>query len=126
MHYNILSEIKNAVRAQKEKISFPYTKMDFAILKTLVDNGYIKSADKETIGRKNVIIVRLAYKGKEPVFNDFKIMSKPSRHFYADYRSLPTVMSGHGVGVLTTSKGIMTTKEAKKNKIGGEYLFEIW
>jgi small subunit ribosomal protein S8 len=126
MHYNILSEIKNAVRAQKEKISFPFTKMDFAILKTLVEGGYIKSADKETIGRKNVIIVRLAYKGKESVVNDFKIMSKPSRHFYSDYRSLPTVKSGHGLSVLSTSKGIMTGSQAKKAKIGGEYLFEIW
>jgi small subunit ribosomal protein S8 len=58
--------------------------------------------------------------------NDFKIVSKPSRHFYMDYRSLRKVKSGHGVAVLSTSKGIMTDKEARKQKVGGEYLFEIW
>jgi small subunit ribosomal protein S8 len=126
MHYNILSELKNATRAQKEKIVFPYSKMDFAILKKLVDAGYVKSAEKETVGHRNVIAVRLAYKGKEAAVNDFKIISKPSRHFYSDYRSLPTVKQGHGLSVLSTSKGIMTGSEAKKQKVGGEYLFEIW
>jgi small subunit ribosomal protein S8 len=126
MHYNILSEIKNATRAQKEKIVFPFSKMDFAILKTLADHGYVKSVEKDVVGKKNVINVRVAYKGKEPVVNDFKIVSKPSRHFYSDYRSLPTVKSGHGLSVLSTSQGIMTGSEARKKKVGGEYLFEIW
>jgi len=126
MYYNLLSEIKNAVRAKKDKITFPFSKMDFAVAKVLADNGYIKSAEKEAAGRKNIIAVRLAYKEKLPVVNDFKIVSKPSRHFYADYRSLRTVMQGHGLGVLSTSKGIMTSRDAKKQKVGGEYLFEIW
>jgi ribosomal protein S8 len=91
MHYNILSEVKNATRAKKDKITFPFTKMDFAILTKLVEYGYLKSAEKEVAGKKNVIVVRLAYKNKEAAVNDFKIMSKPSRHTYADYRSLPTI-----------------------------------
>jgi small subunit ribosomal protein S8 len=126
MYYNILSELKNAVRAQKDKVNFPYTKMDFAVLKALMETGYIKSAEKETVGRKSSIAVKLAYKGKEPALNDFKIISKPSRHFYADYRSLHSVKQGHGVSVLSTSKGIMTGNQARKQKVGGEYLFEIW
>jgi small subunit ribosomal protein S8 len=126
MHYNILSELKNATRAKKDKIIFPFSKMDFAILKTLADHAYVKSAEKDTVGKKNVIVVRLAYKGHEAAVNDFKIMSKPSRHFYSDYRSLPTVKSGHGLSVLSTSMGIMTGSEARKKKVGGEYLFEIW
>ena len=127
MHYNILSELKNATRAKKDKIVFPFTKMDFAILTKLAENGYVKSAEKEEeAGKKNIITVRLAYKNKEAVLNDFKIMSKPSRHTYADYRSLPTVKQGHGLAMLSTSKGIMTGRDAKKQKVGGEYLFEIW
>lgn len=126
MHYNILSELKNATMAKKDKITFPFSKMDFAILTKLVENGYIKSAEKEAVGKKNVIVVRLAYKNKEAAVNDFKIMSKPSRHLYSDYRSVPTVKQGHGLAMLSTSQGIMTGREAKKNKIGGEYLFEIW
>jgi len=126
MYYNILSELKNATRAKKDKVVFPFSKMDFAILKKLVDTGYVKSAEKEAAGRKNVISVRLAYKNKEAAMNDFKLKSKPSRHMYADYRSLPTIKQGHGISMLSTSKGIMTGAEAKKQKVGGEYLFEIW
>lgn len=126
MHYNILSEIKNATMAKKEKIVFPYSKMDFAVLTKLVEAGYVKSAEKEAMGRKSVIAVRLSYKNKMSAVNDFKIMSKPSRHIYSDYQSIPTVRNGHGLAMLSTSKGIMTGAEAKKQKVGGEYLFEIW
>jgi len=126
MYYNILSELKNAVRARQDKTTFPYSNMDFAILKKLMEGGYVKSVEKETMGRKSAITVKLAYKDKIPAINDFKIMSKPSRHSYADYRSLNSVRQGHGLSVLSTSQGIMTGREARKNKIGGEYLFEIW
>jgi small subunit ribosomal protein S8 len=126
MHYNILPELKNAVRAKKDKIVFPYSKMDFAILKKLAENGYVKSVEKETVGRKNIIGVRVIHSGKTQVMNDFSLKSKPSRHTYIDYRSLNTVRSGHGLSMLSTSQGIMTGKEARKNKLGGEYLFEIW
>lgn len=126
MYYNILSELKNAVRARKDKTTFLYSNMDFAILKKLMEGGYVKSVEKEAMGRKNIIVVKLAYKDKIAAINDFKIMSKPSRHSYADYRSLNSVRQGHGLSVLSTSQGIMTGKEARKNKIGGEYLFEIW
>ncbi len=124
MYYDLLPKIKNAVAARKDKFSVPFSKMDFAVLKTLVEAGYVKSAEKETIGKKHFIAVRLNVK-KDAVVN-FKSISKPSRHFYADYRSLRPVKQGYGVGVLSTSKGIMSDKEARKKKIGGEYLFEIW
>lgn len=126
MYYDLLAKLKNATMAKKEKIIVPFSKMDAAILRALVEYGYIKSADVEIIGEKSVIVVRCAYKNKTAAINDFKIVSKPSRRFYFDYRSLRPVKQGYGVAVLSTSKGIMTNKEAKKNKIGGEYLFEIW
>lgn len=126
MYYDLLAKIKNATMAKKEKITVPFSKMDAAVLKALVENGYIKSADVEIIGEKNVIVARLAYKNKIASVNDFKIVSKPSRRFYFDYQSLRPVKQGYGIAVLSTSKGIMTNREAKKNKIGGEYLFEIW
>lgn len=100
--------------------------MDFAVLKVLADVGYVKSVEKETIGRKNFAVVRLAYENKKSVMTDFKTVSKPSRHFYTDYRNLHSVKQGHGIAVLSTSKGIMSDKEARKKKIGGEYLFEMW
>ncbi len=126
MHYDLLAKIKNATAAHKEKIVVPFSKMDFAVLKVLVDAGYLKSVEKGAVGRKNFISARIAYKDKKGIMSDFKVMSKPSRHTYTDYRSLRSVMQGHGLAVLSTSKGIMTGKEARKNRIGGEYLFQIW
>ncbi len=126
MYYDLLPKIKNAVRARKEKFIVPLSKMDLAVLKTLVAAGYIKSVEKEVVGKKNFIAVRLGDHAKKGATMDFKTISKPSRHIYIDYRSLHSVKQGYGVGVLSTSKGIMTDKEARKKKIGGEYLFEIW
>ena len=100
--------------------------MDFAVLKVLADVGYLKSVEKETVGRKSFAVVRFAYDGKRSIMTDFKLVSKPSRHFYRDFRSLRPVMQGHGFAVISTSKGIMSDKEARKKKIGGEYLFEMW
>lgn len=112
--------------ARKDKIIVPFSRMDFAVANTLAASGFLKSVEKETTGKKSVIVIRLKTKSKITMVNDFKIISKPSRHFYKDYRSLYSVRQGHGTAVLSTSKGIMTEKEARKNKIGGEYLFEIW
>lgn len=126
MYYRILPELKNAVRAHKEKVVFPYSQMDFAILKLLAQEGYVKSAEQEAVGKKAVITVRMAYRGEKGGIEDFRFMSKPSRHRYMDYRSMRPVKQGFGTGIFSTSKGIMTNKEARKNKVGGEYLFEIW
>jgi small subunit ribosomal protein S8 len=123
MYYKLLPEIKNAVRARKDRITTPFSNMDFAVLKALAEAGYIKSVEKEAMGKKNFLTIKI---GKKGVLNDFKLISKPSRHFYADYRSLRPVKQGHGVGVISTSKGIMTDKAARKQKVGGEYLFEVW
>jgi len=124
MYYRLLPEIKNALRAGKEKMTVPFSRMDFAVLEVLRDGGYIKSAEKETVGKKNVITIRLDPKKREDV--EFKVLSKPSRRFYSDYRSLHKVRQGYGIGVLSTPSGIMSAADAKKKKVGGEYLFQIW
>ena len=116
--------MKNAIAARHDKMTVPFSKMDQAVLAALVSAGYVKSVEKEAIGKRQFLTVKFAKKGA--AMTDFKLISKPSRHFYADYRSLKRVLQGHGAAVLSTSKGIMTDKEARKQKIGGEYLFEIW
>ncbi len=124
MYYRILPELKNALRAGKEKMTVPFSRMDFAVLEILRDNGYVKSVEKEMIGRRSMIAIRLNKKKKSDV--DFKLLSKPSRRFYSDYRSLHKVRQGYGLGVLSTPEGILSVTDAKKKKVGGEYLFEIW
>jgi small subunit ribosomal protein S8 len=125
MYYDLLSQIKNALRARKDKIIVPFSRMDSAVASVLAEHGYLKSVDVEAIGGKKCLVLRLG-RGRKEAMNDFKIVSKPSRHFYFDYRSLRPVKQGHGVAVLSTSRGIMSDKEARKQKVGGEYLFEIW
>ncbi len=125
MYYQLLPQMKNALAARKDKITVPFSRMDFSVAKALIETGYVKSAETEAIAGKKALVIRLG-KGKKDAMNDFKLISKPSRHFYVDYRSLHPVKQGHGVGVLSTSRGIMTDKEARKQKVGGEYLFEIW
>lgn len=126
MYYDLLPKIKNMIGARKEKLTVPFSKMDLAILKALVEAGYLKSVEREALGKKSVIVARIASKGQGKMFTGFKIVSKPSRHRYSDYRSLRPVRQGYGTGILSTPKGIMTDRAARKAKVGGEYLFEIW
>lgn len=126
MYYDLLARIKNAMRAKKESLVAPYSKMDFAVLKVLEESGYIKSVSKKEGGKKSSLEVKLAYDDGKPRITDFKILSKPSRRLYSGYKELSSVRQGHGLAILTTPQGIMSNKTARKNKVGGEYLFRIW
>ena len=126
MYYNLLPQLKNTLQARKDKVILPFSRMDAAVANVLVEAGYLKSADVEMIAGKKALVIRLVRSEKKGSMNDFKIISKPSRHFYRDYRSLRPVKQGHGAALISTSKGIMSDKQARKEKIGGEYLFEIW
>ena len=126
MYYNLLPQLKNALQARKDKIIVPFSRMDASVANVLVEAGYLKSADIEMIAGKKALVIRLVRGDKKGSMNDFKIVSKPSRHFYRDYRSLRPVKQGHGLALISTSRGIMSDKQARKDKVGGEYLFEIW
>lgn len=125
MYYNLLPQLKNAEAAGKETILVPLSKMDLSVCKILIEGGYLKDAKEKIMGRKKFIEVRLFGRGKRTI-NGIKIISKPSRHLYFQYAKLRPVKSGYGLGVISTSKGVMTEKKARKNKVGGEYLFQIW
>ncbi len=130
MYQDFLIRIKNAARAGKESVLAPYSGMNLEIAKILVQEGFLKSADKRVIGRKNFIEAVPAYEAgareKKPVLTDFKLVSKPSRHLYSGYRELKPVRQSYGVAVLSTPKGVMSARTARKDKVGGEYLFEVW
>ena len=125
MYYDLLPKLKNAEAAGKEVILTPFSKMDFSVCKILIDGGYLKDAKEKSLGRKKFIEIRLFDRGKR-AFNGIKIISKPRRHLYFQYADLKAVKSGYGLGVISTSKGVMSQKEAKKRKVGGEYLFQVW
>ncbi|MBI4084950.1 MAG: 30S ribosomal protein S8 [Candidatus Liptonbacteria bacterium] len=126
MYQNLLAKIKNASLAKKESFVSPFSNFDFEIAKILVARGYLKDIQKKVVGNKKFLEIRLNYKNDFPTISDFKIISRPSRHIYLRRGKIKRVKQGYGVGVLSTAQGVMSDSDARKKKIGGEYLFEIW
>ncbi len=127
MYIDLLTKIKNAQAVKKENIKTPYSKMDERILESLKKSSYIKDYTKKGRGPKKIFDIKLKYlDGKIGVIQSIKFVSKPSRRVYIGYRELKPVRQGYGLLVISTPQGIMTGKEAKKLKLGGEVLFKIW
>ncbi|BCX16146.1 MAG: 30S ribosomal protein S8 [Candidatus Parcubacteria bacterium] len=126
MYINLLTQLKNAQMAGKEKIKFPFSKMDEKIASLLAENGFIASVEKKGRGTKRFLEIFLSYKNKKGAIAGFRFVSLPSRRIYKSYKMLKPVRQGFGLAILSTSQGIMTDKEARKKKIGGQVLFEIW
>ena len=126
MYYDLLARIKNAFAARKEMVQAPFSEFDFSIAKFLQSAGYLAAVDKRVTGKKSVLEIRLKYKNHEPSLTDFRLMSKPGRRMYIGYRDMQTVKQGHGLAVISSPEGIVSNREARKKKLGGEYLFQVW
>lgn len=126
MYYDLLPRIKNAVQRKKESILVPFSKFDFAVLQALKEAKYLDEVQKKSTGKRPTIEVRLRYVNGAPAFSDFRLISKPSRRQYKGTGDLRPVRQGHGASILSTPSGVMTGKDARKKRVGGEYLFEIW
>jgi len=111
--------------ARKEIIESPYSRMREKILMKLISLKIIKSYKIEG-DQPQKIKIELLYKNKQPVLSDVRIYSRPGSRHYVSYRDLKPVLSGYGFSLISTSKGIITDKEAKNQKLGGELLFSIW
>ncbi len=122
---NMLIAIKNAGLVKKTSITIPSSKMKVAILELLKQEGYIKTYHVQD-GTKPTVEVVLEYKGGAPRVHDVKRVSKPSKRMYTGVKDISPVKYGHGILVLSTPKGIMTDKQARKEMVGGELLFTIW
>lgn len=123
MYINLLIKIKNAQEAEKKSLKIPFTKMDLAIAELLLKQGYLKNVEAKGKLAKRVIEIDLK-DGK--VVKGIRLISRPSRRIYSGCKDIKRVKSGYGMSVISTSKGIMGDKEARKQKIGGQILFEIW
>jgi len=124
---DLLIRIKNAQQAKKDLVKAPYSNLDFAVAEILAKSGYLDSAAKKGRLPKRIIEMKLKYnKNGKGVISGVKILSKPSRRLYTGYSALRPVKQNYGTGILSTSKGLMTYREAKKAKLGGQLLFEIW
>lgn len=112
--------------AGKRKLKVPYAKFDFEVAQALVKAGYLESAEKKGRSVKKVIDLDLKFDGELSAINDIRLVSKPSQRVYKGYKEVRYSKQGYGNFFITTPKGIVTDKEAKKQKVGGEVLFEIW
>jgi small subunit ribosomal protein S8 len=123
MYIDLLTQIKNAQAAGRKSFKFRFSKMDAAIADLLVKRGFLKRAEVKGRLPKRVIEVEL---NPDRKIQGVKFLSKPSRHLYSGYKDLRPIKGGFGLIVLSTPKGILSDREAKKQKVGGEVLFEIW
>ena len=124
---DLLTRIRNANSAKHETVEIPASNMKKAIVEILDEEGYIKNYQIIDDGKQGIIRVTLKYgKNNEKVLTGLKRVSKPGLRIYAGAEELPRVLKGLGIAILSTSKGIMTDKEARKANVGGEVLAYVW
>ena len=124
---DLLTRIRNANSAKHDTVQIPASNMKKAICQILLDEGYIKSFTVEEDGKQGVITVTLKYlEGKTPVIQGLRRVSKPGLRIYSNVEDMPKVMKGLGIAIISTSKGVMTDREARKQNVGGEVLAFIW
>ena len=125
-YIDLLTKIKNAQAMKKENIKVHYSKMDEEIVSVLVKQNYLDSYEKKGRNPKRILDIKLKYNEGKGVISGIKILSRPSRRLYLGYKEIKPVRHGYGLLVLSTPKGIMTGQDAKKAKVGGTLLFQIW
>ncbi len=126
MYIDTLIRIKNAFMRKKERIKVPYSRLNMEILELLVKKGYLESVVRKGRGLKRIIDIQLKYEGLKPAISDIKFLSVPSRKVYAGYKDLKRSKQGYGRYFISTSKGVLTDSEARREKLGGQVLFEVW
>ena len=123
---DFITRIRNAQSARIETIESPSSRMKFAIAKILEREGYIGAVSEKAEGVKKTISIALKYDGKQPVIRSIKRVSTPGLRVYRGASEFPRVLSDIGIAIVSTSAGVMTNKEARKRKLGGEVLCEIY
>ena len=124
---DMLTRVRNALIARHDTVTLPSSNMKKAIAKIMLDEGYVKSVDYIDDGLQGQIKIVLKYaEGKQSVIKGLKRISKPGLRVYARTEELPKVLGGLGIAIVSTSKGVMTDKEARKAGVGGEVLAYIW
>lgn len=123
---DFITRIRNAGRARHNEVIVPYSKMKWAICEILKDQGFIDDFEKIGGEVKIFIRIKLKYYNRQPVIREITRISKPGRRIYVGAKEIPRVKNGLGIAVISTSRGIMTDKMARKLNIGGELLFTVW
>lgn len=124
---DLIIRIKNATRAGRREVALDNLKINKAICKVLVTEGFLESFETGINDNKKVIVAKIKYEKRIPNFTDVLVVSKPSLRKYATAQQIPGIQrKGRHTIILSTNKGIMTGREAIKRNVGGEVLFRIW
>lgn len=124
---DLLTRIRNASSAKHDTVEIPASNMKKAIVQILVDEGYLKSFTVVDDDKQGIIKVNLKYnEGKTAAINGLQRVSKPGLRIYSSAEEMPKVMKGLGIAIVSTSRGIMTDRQARKENVGGEVLAFIW
>ena len=124
---DMLTRVRNAHAATKEECSLPFSRMKESIAKILSDEGYISSYRVEGEGAIKTLVLTLKYfNGDQPAIRGLERVSKQGLRQFSSCDDLPRVLNGMGVAIVTTSKGVMTDRSARKNRVGGEVMAYVW
>ena len=124
---DMLTRIRNASAARHEKVVIPASRLKLRIAEVLREEGFIKDFVRHDDGPQGAITVLLKYSpDRAPAITDIKRVSKPGLRRYVPTDSIPRVLNGMGIAILSTSKGVMVDREARKQKVGGELICTVW
>ena len=124
---DLLTRLRNAQRAGLEQIELPASKIKQRICEVLREEGFVREVSTKEDGQQGVLTVILKYdQDKRPAISEIRRQSKPGLRRYLSYRDIPPVMNGLGIAVLSTSRGVMVDREARKQHLGGELLATVW
>lgn len=130
MHSDPLSDmlirLKNASAVRKVSVAVPKSKMNQAVLKLMLEENYVADVQEDNSGKFPLLVVKLKYMGGSGAIQHVKRISKPGVRIYSRSGDIKKTLSGYGLKIISTSKGIMTDSLARKNKLGGEVLAELW
>ncbi len=128
----MLIRINNAQMVKHEQVSMPFSKVKFAIANILKATGFISEVERKSKkvqkqkSEHEYLKLTLKYDDGQRAISGFKVISRPSRHMYVKASEIKPIRSGYGIAIISTPKGIMSSKDAKKNNLGGEMMFEVW
>jgi len=123
---DMLTRIRNAMMVGKSTATIPYSKLKLTILKLLVDTGFIHGMTVSEANKFKEIIVQINDPTLPPKITDLQRVSKPGRRLYAKANEIPRIMNGRGILIVSTSKGIMTDEQARKQQVGGELMCKVY
>jgi small subunit ribosomal protein S8 len=123
---DFLTRIRNASRAEHEKVDIPSSKLKLRMAEILKDEGFIKNFRVIEDNKQGVLRVYLKYVGSEKIISGIVRVSRPGRRIYVTKDKIPTILGGMGVAILSTSAGVMTDRQVKKQHLGGEVLAYVW